>query len=39
MKIKVTENHCKGCPWLKQGLCMFERCVKKNGFTIDKGAK
>jgi hypothetical protein len=27
MKIKVTNNHCKGCVWLK-GICPFVECVK-----------
>ncbi|WP_437389037.1 hypothetical protein [Priestia filamentosa] len=39
MKIRVTEKQCKGCPWLKQGLCMFQRCVKRYGFIVDEKEK
>ncbi|WP_276208849.1 hypothetical protein [Priestia filamentosa] len=36
MKVKVTVKQCKGCPWLKQNLCMFQRCVRRYGFVADK---
>jgi hypothetical protein len=36
VKVKVATKQCKGCLWLKQGLCMFQRCVKRYGFIADK---
>lgn len=37
MKIRVRDDHCKGCLWLSNsGLCAFQRCVKRYGFSADK---
>jgi hypothetical protein len=33
MKIKVTNNHCKGCVWLvNKQLCPFVNCVDRYGW-------
>lgn len=40
MKVKVTDDHCKGCIWMNSDkLCPFQRCVKQYGWTIESWAE
>ncbi|AVO22591.1 hypothetical protein [Anoxybacillus phage A403] len=37
MKIRVIDDHCKGCFWLLTGnVCPFKRCVRGFGWVADK---
>ena len=40
MKIKVPNEHCKGCVWLiNSSVCPFKRCIDGYGWIADKNSR